>query len=82
MPREWLQGLLPNNEKVRAQLGMHDAEQSWLKNRLSDPIMWHLNRRTAAGGIAVGLFISWIPVPLQMVVAAFVAAVLRVHVPL
>ena len=82
MPREWLQGLLPNNEKVRAQLGMQNADQGWLKNRLSDPALWHLNRRTAAGGIAVGLFISWVPVPLQMIVAAFIAAVLRVHVPL
>ncbi len=82
MPREWLQGRLPNNEKVKAQLGMQDADQGWLKNRLSDPALWHLNRRSAAGGIAVGLFISWVPVPLQMVVAAFIAAVLRVHVPL
>ena len=82
MPREWLRGRLPNNEIVRAQLGMQDTDQGWLKNRLSDPTLWHLNRRTAAGGIAVGLFISWIPVPLQMIVAAFIAAVLRVHVPL
>ena len=82
MPRDWLKGRLPNKEKVRAHLGMKDADQGWLKNRLSDPALWHLNRRTAAGGVAVGLFISWIPVPLQMVVAAFIAAVLRVHVPL
>ena len=82
MPRRWLKGRLPNNEQVKAQLGMHNTDQSWLKSRLSDPGLWHLSRRTAAGGVAVGLFISWVPVPLQMVVAAFIAAVLRVHVPL
>ncbi len=82
MPRQWLQGRLPNKAKIAKQLGVNDTEPGWLKRYLADPALWHLNRRSAAGGVAVGLFISWIPVPLQMVVAAFIAAVLRVHVPL
>ena len=44
-------------------------------------MVWHLNRRSVAGGVAVGLFISWVPIPLQMLLAAVIAAVLRVHVP-
>lgn len=34
-----------------------------------------------AGGVAVGLFISWLPLPLQTVLAGAFAALLRVHVP-
>ncbi len=44
-------------------------------------MVWHLNRRSVAGGVAVGLFVSWLPLPLQMVFAATIAAVMRVHVP-
>lgn len=39
------------------------------------------NRHSVAGGIAVGLFVSWMPLPLQTVLAGAFAAVLRVHVP-
>ncbi len=39
------------------------------------------NRRSVAGGIAVGLFVSWLPLPLQTLLAGAFAAVLRVHVP-
>jgi uncharacterized protein (DUF2062 family) len=82
MPNEWLQGQLPNKDYVRARLGFCESEPVWLKSYWADPALWHLNRRSAAGGVAVGLFISWMPLPLQMIVAAFFAAVLRVHVPL
>ena len=34
------------------------------------------------GAVAVGLFVGWLPVPGQMVLAALLAALLRVHVPL
>ena len=39
------------------------------------------DRRSVAGGVAVGLFVSWLPLPLQTVLAGACAAVLRVHVP-
>lgn len=84
MPRRWLQGQLPNPARLRKHLGLEAGDpndQSWLQQMLSEPMLWHLNRRSAAGGVAVGLFVSWMPLPLQMVVAAFFSAVLRVHVP-
>ena len=52
-----------------------------LSPALADPVLWHLNRRRVAGGVAVGLFMSWVPIPLQMILAACLAARLRVHVP-
>ncbi len=52
-----------------------------LAKTLADPVLWHVNRRRVAGAVAVGLFVSWIPIPLQMILAACLAAILRVHVP-
>jgi len=82
MPRRWLQGQLPDPVRLRKQLGVADADnQSWVRRVLSEPMLWHLNRRSVAGGVAVGLFVSFLPMPLQMIVAAVLAAVMRVHVP-
>ncbi len=49
----------------------------WLKH----PNLWHLHRRSVAGGVAVGLFCGLIPGPLQMITAALFAVLLRVNLP-
>jgi hypothetical protein len=37
---------------------------------LHDAALWGLNRHTVSGGVSLGLFIAFVPAPLQMVVAA------------
>ena len=49
---------------------------------LHDPNLWLLNRRSAKGAFAIGLFFAFWPVPFQMVLAAAVAIPLRVNLPL
>src|SRR5690606_1769707 len=49
---------------------------------LHDPALWRLDRHGAARALALGLFIGWLPVPVQMPVAALVALIVRVHLPL
>ncbi len=49
---------------------------------LHDPNLWHLNRRSVAGATAVGLFTTFIPIPMQMVLAALLAILFRVNLPL
>jgi len=49
---------------------------------LLHPRLWHLNRRSAAGAVAVGLFCGLIPGPFQMLGAALCAVVFRVNLPL
>ncbi len=49
---------------------------------LHDPNIWHLNRGSSAGGVAVGLFWAMMPLPLQTVFAAATAIFLRVNLPL
>jgi len=87
MPRKTIQRLLPN----AAQLQQNSA-LSWIsepapahepgsgrRRWIADPQLWHLNRRTISGGVAVGLFIGWLPIPMQMLIAAFLASVLHVN---
>lgn len=52
-----------------------------LAGRLHHPNLWHLHRRSVAGGVAVGLFCGLIPGPLQMIGAALLAMVFRVNLP-
>lgn len=53
-----------------------------LRHWLNHPNLWHLNRHSVAGGIALGLFCGLIPGPFQMVGAALLAMWLRVNLPL
>jgi uncharacterized protein (DUF2062 family) len=47
-----------------------------------DVHIWHLNRRSVSGGVAVGLFCAYLPMPLETVVAAALAIILRVNLPI
>ncbi|MCB1924733.1 MAG: DUF2062 domain-containing protein [Gammaproteobacteria bacterium] len=49
---------------------------------LHDENLWHLNRRSVSGGVAAGLFWAMIPIPAQMVAAAFSAIVFRINLPI
>lgn len=48
---------------------------------LHKPNLWALNRKSAPGAFAVGLFVAWIPMPFQMVVAAGFAIIFNVNLP-
>ncbi len=54
----------------------------FLGGRLHDPGLWHLNRRSAALAVALGLFIAFIPLPVHTPLAAVSAVALRVNLPL
>ena len=49
---------------------------------IQHPNLWHLNKRSVDGGIAVGLATGLVPGPLQMLAATILAAVFRVNLPL
>jgi uncharacterized protein (DUF2062 family) len=79
MPRKFFRKFLPSHESVRnhryiARFG------PWLQHHN----LWHLHRRSVAGGIAVGLFAGLIPGsnPVQFAAAALLAIAFRVNLPL
>lgn len=43
--------------------------------------LWHLHRRSVAGGVAIGMFCGLIPGPLQMIGAAILSVLFRVNLP-
>ncbi|MFN4326342.1 MAG: DUF2062 domain-containing protein [Azonexus sp.] len=75
--RRYLRKVLPNHETVRNNPWLRPFESTLLHPRL-----WHLNRHSAAGAVAAGLFCGLIPGPLQMLGAAVCAVVFRVNLPL
>lgn len=77
MPRKFLRRYLLPPAEVR---------NHWLLRRLGHrlhhPRLWRLNRHSVAGATGVGLFVAFLPVPFQMVLAALGALWLRVNLPL
>lgn len=76
MPKKFFRKYLPDHESIR-----QNRYLSRFKPLLKHPNLWHLNRRSIAGGVAAGLFAGLIPGPLQMITAAILAIVFRVNLP-
>jgi uncharacterized protein (DUF2062 family) len=74
--RKRLQKWMPDHETIKS--------YRWLQpfaHLLQHHNLWHLHRRSVAGGVAVGLFCGLIPGPLQMIAAALMALLFRVNLP-
>jgi hypothetical protein len=77
MPRKRLKRWLPK----RGDLTQHPALRLF-GGRLADQNLWHLNRRSVAGGVAIGAFCAFLPVPFQMLFAGMAAIVFRANLPI
>ena len=74
--REFFRKFLPHHDAVK--------NNRWLKpfgSRLQHPNLWHLHRRSVAGGVAIGLFCGLVPGPFQMIGSALLAVLFRVNLP-
>ena len=76
MPRKFFRKYLPSHESVR-----HNRHIARFGGFLQHPNLWHLNRHSVAGGVAVGMFSGLVPGPFQMLAAALLAVPLRVNLP-
>jgi uncharacterized protein (DUF2062 family) len=76
VPRKFFKRYMPDADKVRQVklFGMFG-------DTLFHPALWHLNRRSAAGGVAIGFFCGLIPGPFQMLGAGIGALLFRVNLP-
>lgn len=74
--RKFFRKLLPRHEQVKSHRFLKPLS-GWLHH----PYLWHLHRRSVAGGVAIGLFCGLIPGPMQMISAALMAVILRVNLP-
>ena len=51
-----------------------------LGHRLKDPSLWHINRKSSSGAVALGVFCAFIPFPVQTLIAASLAILLRFNI--
>jgi uncharacterized protein len=76
VPRKYFRKYLPDPEVVLA--------KPWaapFRPWLGHPNLWHLNRRSVAGAVAIGLFAGLVPGPLQMLTALLLAIPFRRNIP-
>jgi len=48
---------------------------------MHSPNLWHLNRHSVAWGVSIGLFMAFVPVPFQMLLAVAAAIALNANLP-
>jgi uncharacterized protein (DUF2062 family) len=79
MPRKFFRKYLPSHESVLANRYVRRLGP-WLRHHN----LWHLHRRSVAGGVAAGLFAGLIPGsnPVQFTAAALLAIAGRVNLPI
>ncbi|MDO9424974.1 MAG: DUF2062 domain-containing protein [Methylobacter sp.] len=81
MPKKYIQQLIDKLIPDPDFIKQHKSLQ-FLGDKLHQPNLWHLNRRSIAMAFAVGLFCAWIPTPMQMIIAAAGAIYFSANLPL
>lgn len=76
MLRDYLRKHLPTAASVR-----NNRLAAMFGSLLHHPNLWHLNRDSVAGAVAIGLFAGLVPGPLQFLTALLLAIPLRRNVP-
>jgi uncharacterized protein (DUF2062 family) len=76
MPRKHFRKYLPSATSVR-----DNRLVAVFGTLLHHPNLWHLNRDSVAGAVAIGLFAGLVPGPLQMLTALLLAIPLRRNLP-
>ena len=77
MPKKFIKRYLPTPDKVRAIRSLH-----FLGDILHEPNLWHINRHCVSRAFFIGIFWCFLPMPFQMVAAAFCAIWFNANLPL
>ena len=64
------------------ELGQNHRLRNIFGRVLRDPDLWHLNRYSVSWAVSVGLFVAFVPVPFQMLLAAAAAIVIGCNLPI
>jgi len=77
MPKKLFRRLAVSPDVIHQQKGL-----GFLAEKLSNPSLWHLNRRSVSWAFAIGLFVMWLPMPFQSLISAVLAVFWRVNLPI
>ncbi|MBT8420456.1 MAG: DUF2062 domain-containing protein [Gammaproteobacteria bacterium] len=78
MIRKHLRRILPSKRQIRE----NGTYARLFGKLLHNPRLWRLNRNSVARGVSVGMFIAFIPMPFQMLLAAAVAIAIGCNLPI
>jgi uncharacterized protein (DUF2062 family) len=78
MPKKFIKRHMPDHEKIRNNKQLNKV----FGTLLHDPNLLHLNRRSVSMAFFVGLFMTFVPLPSQMIMAAAVAIFVRCNLPI
>lgn len=78
MPKKFIKRYMPDTEKIRNNKQLNKV----FGTLLHDPNLLHLNRRSVSMAFLVGLFMAFVPLPSQMIMAAAVAIYIRCNLPI
>jgi len=77
MPKKTLKRFIPSPARVREVKSLH-----LLGDWIYAGNLWHINRYSASMAFFIGLFVAFMPIPGQMVLAALLAVLTRCNLPL
>jgi len=77
VPRAKLRKILPSHEKIKEQKILRIFGELLNKREI-----WSLSRKKILGGVFIGIFVAFIPMPFQMVLVAFLAILFKVNFPI
>ena len=77
MPKDTLKRFMPSPRRLR-----NVRSLQLLGDWIFQPNLWHINRASASRAFFAGLFMAFMPVPIQMILAALVAVRFRCNLPI
>lgn len=77
MPKRLIQRFMPDPQTIKE----HKSLQ-FLGEILHEPNLWHLNRHAVAKAFLIGVFVAFIPMPFQMLLAATLAVWFNCNLPI
>lgn len=76
MPRKFFRKYLPTHQSITDNRWL-----AWCTPWIGHHNLWHLHRRSVAGGVAVGLFAGLVPGPLQVLSSILLSILFRTNLP-
>ncbi len=77
MPKKTLKMIVPSPTRMREIKSLH-----LLGDWIYATNLWHINRYSASMAFFIGLFVAFMPIPGQMILAALLAVLMRCNLPL
>ena len=77
MPRKIFKKVIPTSKSLKERGALTSMGE-----RIHDSNLWHLNKHSVSEAVLIGVFCAFLPMPNQMILAAFLAILLRANLPL